>query len=446
MPKCRTCELNWRSPLKFIAICAALAALYPSNLQAKCKVGQALEAGDQVHNIDFGGRMRTFIVHVPPTYDGKTPVPVVFDLHGFSSDGPGQISVSGFKAVSDKNNFLVVAPTGYMNSWNGDIAFGSAYEAKLDDVGLMKAIVQYVAGIANIDRGKVYSTGLSNGAAMSNTLGCQAADTFAAVAPQGDNKCEIYRMCGGDAEVGYCSLDGGHVLYQQNVLDITDYAWKFFDKHSLPLPDADGDQIGDEDDNCVHTANPDQADADGDCVGDVCECMTAADCDDGMFCTGTEACTNGVCDQGAAPCQAAQACDETQRRCGGTPAQPVAGAAPGGDAGSAASAGKGGATPSGTAGTGTVTGAITAGSPASSASGAAAVAGYSGASAAAGAAASGTGALAAPTKSSGCSIIGTGSASRPGPLAVFGVVAFTLRRRHARWPRRRPSAPAALVR
>src|SRR4029077_7380907 len=78
---------------------------------------------------------------------------------------------------------------------------------------------------------------------------------------QGKNKCEIYRQCDGATQVGYCSLEGTHVLYTQSALDIAHYAWKFFDQFSLPLPDADGDGIGDEDDNCVAVANADQVDA-----------------------------------------------------------------------------------------------------------------------------------------------------------------------------------------
>jgi polyhydroxybutyrate depolymerase len=373
------------------ALCALSLSLawiaHPADVaQAKCKPGAALTPGDHNYDLMFGGMTRTFLLHVPRGYDGKKPVPLVFDLHGSGSTGPSELASSRFSAVADANGFLVVAPNGYMNSWNGDIAFGAAYTMKLDDVGLMKAMVDYIAGIANIDRARVYSTGLSNGGAMSNTLGCKAADTFAAVAPVADpldiglptcmpaqpisvlgfhgyddapvpyeggkgtgpdlgspfpsipdtlvawskimgctgtpevemisgrSKCEIYRDCGGDAEVGYCSIEGSHLLYQQSVLNVAERAWKFFDKHALRLPDADGDGIGDQDDNCVHVANADQADADGDCIGDACKCSTSADCDDGRFCNGPETCVEGACSPSAAPCPSA--CDETSRQCG----------------------------------------------------------------------------------------------------------------------------------
>lgn len=485
--------------------CLGLAGVpLPNKAAAECKMGgTALTPGDHMYDLDFGDRSRTYILHVPPGYDGKKPVPLVFDLHGFSSNGPQQLGLSGFEQVADKEGFLVVAPTGYINSWNGDIAFGSAFMAKLDDVGLMKAIRDHVAGMANIDHGRVFSTGLSNGAAMSNTLGCQGADAFAGVAPVADpldigratcmpaqqisvigfhgysdeyvpyeggpgggprlpepfpsipdtlkawaeimgctgmpevemisgrNKCEIYRQCGNGAEVGYCSIEGGHVLYQQTVLNIAEYAWKFFAKHSLTLPDADGDKINDADDNCPSVANPDQADADGDCTGDACECMTAADCDDGKFCNGAEACTDGVCVAGMAACAADQACDEASQQCGAGGAAPAGGAgASGGAALQPSAAGSsGGAAPPAASG-GSVA-AMSAGRGVSAVAGAAGpVTGSTSnatAEAAAGGGGSAVGAASEPAaESSGCSCsavgAGAGHAGRACWVLAFGAL------------------------
>jgi polyhydroxybutyrate depolymerase len=405
--------------------CVAIAS-YPVRLDAKCKPGDPLAPGDHTYDMEYDGNSRTFLLHVPQKYTGRTPVALVFDLHGSSGTGPGQLAASGFEQVSEEYGFLVVAPTGYMNFWNGDIEWGTAFEMMIDDVGYLKAVVDRVAELANIDRGKVFSTGLSNGAAMSNTLGCQAADTFAGSAPvadpldvglptcmpaqpisvlgfhgyddepvpyeggrgsgpmlptpfasipdtlvawsklmqctgtpelisfEGRSKCEIYRDCGGDAQVGYCSLEGGHNLYSQNVMNIADYAWKFFDMVRLPRPDADGDSIGDEDDNCVSIANPDQADADGDCIGDACECEAAADCDDQLFCNGSEACTNGACSAGSAPCPVGEMCAESSKMCGGGVSEPDAGTAPsdaaGGGTTGGGAAGQSGAMPNGRAG------------------------------------------------------------------------------------------------
>ena len=45
-------------------------------------------------------------------------------------------------------------------------------------------------------------------------------------------------------------------------------------------------------------------------------CSTSAECDDGMFCNGTETCASGACRAGTIPCSAA-ACNESSRRCSG---------------------------------------------------------------------------------------------------------------------------------
>lgn len=47
------------------------------------------------------------------------------------------------------------------------------------------------------------------------------------------------------------------------------------------------------------------------------ECRRSADCDDGSFCNGSEACVEGVCASGEPPCREGEACDEGADRCGG---------------------------------------------------------------------------------------------------------------------------------
>src|SRR5262249_48917873 len=70
-------------------------------------------------------------------------------------------------------------------------------------------------------------------------------------------------------------LVGDHFLYaSQRVLDIADYAWDQELSHfQLPLPDRDGDGVPDQDDDCPDVPNSDQADSDGDCIGDACDAV-----------------------------------------------------------------------------------------------------------------------------------------------------------------------------
>ena len=47
----------------------------------------------------------------------------------------------------------------------------------------------------------------------------------------------------------------------------------------------------------------------------VAGCSTNAECDDGLFCTGTETCTSGSCQSSGDPCGAGESCDETTDIC-----------------------------------------------------------------------------------------------------------------------------------
>ena len=84
---------------------------------------------------------------------------------------------------SDYEGFILVMPNGYGASWNAGTCCGDASAEQLDDVALMRAIFEQVSEHVNVDRGRVYATGFSNGGFMSYRLACDAADIFTAVAP-----------------------------------------------------------------------------------------------------------------------------------------------------------------------------------------------------------------------------------------------------------------------
>src|SRR5262249_40729047 len=131
---------------------------------------------------------RSYNVHVPASYDGSSPVPLVLDFHGWTSDPSTQQSISGFQQLADAHGFIVAYPEGYdpmstRRSWNAGTCCDPARADGLDDVGLVRAIVAALGRNANIHPLRVYATGLSNGGGMSHRLACEAADLFAAVAP-----------------------------------------------------------------------------------------------------------------------------------------------------------------------------------------------------------------------------------------------------------------------
>ena len=160
----------------------ALTSVSTPPAQANCQ-SNVLTAGETNRSLTFGGRTRTYILHVPPGYTAKKPIPLVIDMHGFTSSASAQAGLSGFRQKADQAGFIVAWPQGVSNSWNAYGCCGTALSSNIDDVGFMRALVAEISNLGNIDHSRVYATGLSNGGSMSHRLACEAADIFAATAP-----------------------------------------------------------------------------------------------------------------------------------------------------------------------------------------------------------------------------------------------------------------------
>jgi polyhydroxybutyrate depolymerase len=116
-------------------------------------------------------------------------VPLVVNFHGATSNAEQQRTLfSNMDTTADEKGFIVVYPQGIADSWNAGACCGDAVSRDIDDVGFARALVEYMAEHACIDRKRVYATGFSNGGRMSYRLGCEAADVFAAIAPVAGTK------------------------------------------------------------------------------------------------------------------------------------------------------------------------------------------------------------------------------------------------------------------
>ncbi|MCV7311845.1 extracellular catalytic domain type 1 short-chain-length polyhydroxyalkanoate depolymerase [Mycobacterium paraffinicum] len=152
---------------------------------AVCLVGcgvrhvSAATARDASGTFRSGGMDRTYLLHVPP----GSPVGLVLSLHGGGGTGNGQRGLTGFDAVADAHNLLVVYPDGYDKSWADGRGASPADRRHIDDVGFLTGLVNKVQNDYGIPPGHVFVTGMSNGGFMSNRLACDRADVFAAVAP-----------------------------------------------------------------------------------------------------------------------------------------------------------------------------------------------------------------------------------------------------------------------
>ena len=97
---------------------------------------------------NFGNYQRNFIVHVPPNFDYETQsLPLVFVLHGYTSQAPIIRQYSGFDQIADQENFIVVYVQGTTDAfgntgWNVNVV--PTFNL-VDDVGLFEALIKYLS-------------------------------------------------------------------------------------------------------------------------------------------------------------------------------------------------------------------------------------------------------------------------------------------------------------
>jgi polyhydroxybutyrate depolymerase len=274
---------------------ASNAAAQTSSASVSCNLAASSGVTDQ--RLSSGERDRGYRLFVPPSYDGRTALPLVLDLHGSGGTAAGQAGTSRFEALAAREGFLVAtleADEG--RRWNVPVT-----DDRADDVQYVSDVIDHVAAHACTDVTRVYATGFSGGARMSSLLACRLNDRIAAIAPMaglrwpgpcegraipvltlhgladqqntydgnvagrggewlesvpealagwaGHNGCETeplfedepgplstlrYEGCNDDAEVRLIRIDGLGHTWVRDEIDATSVMWSFFEQHSLP--------------------------------------------------------------------------------------------------------------------------------------------------------------------------------------------------------------------
>lgn len=143
--------------------------------------GAAVGPGTYTRYIASSGVVRKYIVDIPPTYKPTTPSRVVLYFHGLGGDALGA-SQGGLMAEGANNNYITVFPEGQLSSdgktrgWNAGSCCTTA-----NDVKFARDVVADVSAHVCVDTKRVFATGFSNGALLTQRLACEASDVFAAV-------------------------------------------------------------------------------------------------------------------------------------------------------------------------------------------------------------------------------------------------------------------------
>ncbi|MFO0759331.1 MAG: PHB depolymerase family esterase [Byssovorax sp.] len=148
---------------------------------------------------------RAFILHLPPSFDGKTKLPLVVALHGGGGRKEGmnpltcedgdESKPSCLFSGADERGMILVVPDGTESklnarTWNaGGGADGTtcldACQKGVDDIAYVHDLLDEVRALVPVDDARVFFTGFSDGASMSNRIACEMADQVSAIAPVG---------------------------------------------------------------------------------------------------------------------------------------------------------------------------------------------------------------------------------------------------------------------
>ena len=162
----------------------ALAALGAAGCSDGLPTEPITVAGDHWRSIELDDQTREYLVHVPASVDLAQAAPLLIAFHGIPGNAPFMRYMSELDAVAASEGLVVAYPeASRAGDWNTSCRDCSgAGVLEYDDVELTERIIEKMALDMQIDLGRVYVTGYSQGALMAFRIACELAHRVAAVA------------------------------------------------------------------------------------------------------------------------------------------------------------------------------------------------------------------------------------------------------------------------
>jgi len=184
-------------------------------------ISTRLHPGDYQLSLPFDGRLRTFLVHMPPQVLDDVPLPVVVNFHGSASRALQQRLFSGMDVTADRHGFIVIYPngTGLFPGQRRFLAFNAggccppATWNNADDVGFTEAILSVLQEKTLVDVRRIYATGMSNGGMMAHRMAVES-PRIAAVASVAGQLAVTCRPSRPVSVMEFHSVDDPTALYE----------------------------------------------------------------------------------------------------------------------------------------------------------------------------------------------------------------------------------------
>lgn len=153
------------------------------------------------------GEAREYLLYVPRSYDPARPAPLIISLHGGALWGAGQMAISQWNEVADREGLIVVYPSGVAGNGPRHWRVGDGDEVN-GDVKFISDLIDKLAETYNVDPARIYANGLSNGGGMSFVLSCTLSDRIASVGLVGAAHFLPVSWCTGPRQVPVISFHG----------------------------------------------------------------------------------------------------------------------------------------------------------------------------------------------------------------------------------------------
>ena len=188
------------APPRRVLLVLAVSALFGSLVVTQTTPAAAAQlapmTGAYVFHLAFGGRARSYRLHVPPAATGAKPLPLILNLHGATQNALLEEITSQMDTSADADGYLVAYPNGTRIStvltpdpvakqaqygWNAGQCCGLPVTKHINDVGFLLKVISDVATHTPVDLRRVYVTGISNGGMMAYAMAAEASDHVAAI-------------------------------------------------------------------------------------------------------------------------------------------------------------------------------------------------------------------------------------------------------------------------
>ncbi len=221
------------------------------------------------------GLTREFIVYVPDSYlFQNSDVPLLFSLHGFSSYAKWNMQYTGFQSLAEEKGFIIIYPQGTrwrtapsdkngystegQTHWNVGWTTSLGETSTSDDIGFIDDLIEWSTNNYNINKDRIYSTGMSNGGFMSYKLACNLSSKIAAIASvTGSMSPQTFSQCNPKHPTPIMQIHGlqdyvvpylGYENLCKPMDDVINYWVEYNTCDSNPvitiIPDLDGDEYG----------------------------------------------------------------------------------------------------------------------------------------------------------------------------------------------------------